>query len=309
MVPHLLLFALFGAFTACGMLKQGQIAPDRGTQAPPPAKFITTQGHVNLETDGTMPLGELFLHCEKHIRSWKKILAQPPSPSTTAAQASLEDAFADLIYRNRSMLESQILHGEHRNRGIASATLGFSRDPHTMPLILNNVTDPLPSVAALAMFGLGVLASSATPIGPIRKVLTQGTPSLAMIENGSFALARIAENAKADPDGNLEAVFIMLIERPEANIRAQAAACLGLIKAKASGPSLANLLARDSEPAVRVSAAYALGEIGSTSAFGVLVGALNDPSALAAGTARASLAKIYGKDLGPDAQNWQVAFP
>ena len=134
MVRHLLLFALFGAFTACGMLQRGQEAPDRGTQAPPPAKFITTQGHISLETDGTMPLGELFLQCEKHIRSWKKILAQPPSSSITAAQASLEDAFADLIYRNRSTLESQILHGEHRNRGIASATLGFSRDPHTMPL-------------------------------------------------------------------------------------------------------------------------------------------------------------------------------
>ena len=102
---------------------------------------------------------------------------------------------------------------------------------------------------------------------------------------------------QADPNKNLEAVFLILIERPEPNIRAQAAACLGLIHAQASEPALANLLAGDPESTVRVSAAYALGELGNPTAIGVLVRALTDPSKLTAGTARASLAKIYGEDF------------
>ena len=249
--------------------------------------------------------GDLLVETERHLRAWEQAMAAQRSERNREAIEFTERAIAIFVRREQTRLETQAVSGPPRNRALASAALGFSGDDKVLPLIQNNVGDPNPMVSSNALLGLGVLASAETAIGPVYEVLQRSDVAEEVVRNATFAAYRLANTLRSDPDGNLAAIFLPLLSHPDARIRAQAASGLGLIEAGHAVPRLNELVTRDPASTVRTAAAFALGEIGSSGSTAVLILALDDVDRLTAGTARGSLAKIHGQDLGPDSGSWQ----
>lgn len=222
---------------------------------------------------------------------------------------TLSIAFGSLVAKNREILEAQVIGGEARNRGIASAALGFCGDPAVAPLIANNVSSEDADVAAKALLGLGVLCAEDTPLAPILAAVTRADATEALLSNAAFCLFQLAIKLKRDPDGSLTAAFVELLRDPEPTIRAQAVIGLGLVKARTALPQISDILAADPVPTMRTTAAYALGQIGAPESVAALISALSDPDDVTAGTARASLARIFGRDFGPQPAAWRAAQP
>lgn len=249
--------------------------------------------------------GDVIFECELHLRAWQEAYSNQRDPENRQVIESTERSLAMLVRREKRELENQAQSGPPRNRGIASAALGFGADPSVLPVIMNNVGSDNDSVQANALLGVAALASEDTPLGPLQEIVWDPDVSEATVQNAAFAAFRLAGQLRRDPEGGLSAMLIPLLERPEADVRAQAVAALGMIDAAHAIPMIARMAKNDPQPIVRTAAAYALGEIGSPGSGETLVKLLDDPDPLTAGTARGSLTKIFGEDLGPDPDDWQ----
>jgi hypothetical protein len=253
-------------------------------------------------------VGRLIVDCDRHLRAWSDAMAAPRSEDNQQVVTYTAQALGVLVLKNRAVLENQAITGAPRNRGIASAALGFCGDPAVLPLVLNNVGSTESEVVAKSLLGIGMLSVPNTPIGPIYTALNSpvGTPEVE--SNAAFALFQLATLSKTDTDGTMSSTLLGLLSSPQSSVRAQAALSLGLIKANLAIPPVTDLLAADPNPEVRTAAAFALGQIGSVASTRPLVAALSDPSPLTAGTARGALTRIHGRDLGPDAESWRAAM-
>lgn len=255
-------------------------------------------------------ISEIIVDCERHISAWQFARASASSQRELEQLQVLEEAFARYVANEMDLVREAALIGETRARGVASTALGFSGDPSVLPILLNNLGDPDQGVVANTLYGLGMLAAPETPGGSLGDAIQRQDASLEMVQNGVFAAARVAQARSRDEkrgqraDG-LDEVLLYLLDRPEIGIRAQAASGLGYAKAENALPQLTNLLVGDSESAVRMAAAFALGEIGDSISGNVLISALDDPVPGVAGAARGALAKLYGRDLGPDPKAWE----
>jgi hypothetical protein len=254
-------------------------------------------------------VGQVILECDGHLRTWTTLMSQPRNEANQQKIGTLSIALGSYVAKNREILESQVISGGARNRGIASAALGFCGDPAAAPLIANNVSAEDTEVASKALLGLGVLCAEDTPLSPILGAVMRTDASPALLSNAAFCLYQLAIKFKRDPDGSMTAAFTQLLGNPDLNIRAQSVLGLGLVQATSAVPQITDLLAADPVPSIRTCAAYALGQIGASESIMPLISALSDSDAVTAGTARASLARFYGSDLGPQAAAWREATP
>ncbi|MDP7061965.1 MAG: HEAT repeat domain-containing protein [Planctomycetota bacterium] len=252
--------------------------------------------------------GRLIVDCDRQLRIWSEAMAAPRSQENQDTVALATRALGIFVVKNRPLLENQVISGAPRNRGIASAALGFCGDPAVLPLLMNNVGSSESEVVAKALLGIGVLSVPNTPVGPIYQLLNDDGVNAEVESNAAFALFQIATASEQDLDGTMTSALLLLLDSPQPNVRAQATLSLGLVKANVAIPPITDLLAADPDPQVRTAAAFALGRIGSTASTLPLVAALDDPAPLAAGSARAALARIHGRDLGPDAESWRAAM-
>lgn len=253
-------------------------------------------------------VGHVLLECDGHLRSWTDLMAMPRSSDNQQKIGTLSLALGSLVAKNREILEDQVVSGSVRNRGIASAALGFSGDPAVAPLIASNVAATETEVASKALLGLGVLCAEDTPVSPILDAVMRADASPAMLSNAAFCLFQLAIKYEKDVDGSMTAAFMHLLRNPEPTVRAQAVLGLGLLKSHSAMPQIIDILAADPIPTLRTAAAYALGQIGAPESLGPLIGALSDADAVTAGTARAALARFYGQDLGPQPAAWRAAL-
>ncbi|MCP4092773.1 MAG: HEAT repeat domain-containing protein [Planctomycetes bacterium] len=252
--------------------------------------------------------GRLIVDCDRQLRAWSEAMAAPRSVENQDTVMLATRALGIFVVKNRALLEDQVISGAPRNRGIASAALGFCGDPAVLPLLMNNVGSSESEVVAKTLLGIGVLSVPNTNVGPIYSLLSSSGVSADVESNAAFALFQIATASEQDLDGTMTSALLLLLDSPQASVRAQATLSLGLVKANVAMPPITDLLAADPDPQVRTAAAFALGRIGSTSSTLPLVAALDDPAPLAAGSARAALARIHGRDLGPDAESWRAAI-
>lgn len=253
--------------------------------------------------------GELILECDKHIRQWQELQGGKRDEETLEKTVFLNQALAILVKRHQGRLEEQAISGPPRNRAVASAALAFTRDPKVLPLLTNNVLDPHPMVAANALLGLGVLQHDDTPLEPLMAVASNSQASEEIVANLAFAGFRLAQIMQRDPNGGLSSILIPLVDHEQGTIRAQAAIGLGLIGAAHAVPILGRALTADSDSAVRLACAHALGKIGAPGSIDFLLQGLGDEDPVTAGAARGALAKIYGRDLGPDPDSWAGLRP
>lgn len=279
--------------------------PDAG--APAPAGTTPERSRPELELDrDALRIGAVILECDNHLRTWGRLMSEPRSEKNQDDIRALSYALGMVVAKHRTLLEDQCISGTPRNRGIATAALGFAGDASVLPLLMNNAADADPEIAAKALLAAGVLAAPETPIAPLHNAVMRPDASEAMVQNAAFALFQLAERTRADPDGSMESAFVTLLRSPDALVRAQSALGLGLVRATSSVPQITDLLAADPLPAVRTAAAWSLGLIGMRGSTAPLVRALADPDEVTAGTARGALARIHGKDYGPAAASWKV---
>lgn len=254
-------------------------------------------------------VNEVVVDCERHIRSWEFASRNAASQRERESLEAIRESLLIYVRQNMDQVREAALTGDPRARGIASTALGFSDDVSALPILLNNLSDPSNDVVANTLFGLGVLASPATPAGALQDAIRRPGASAAVVANGVFAASQIARARARDQErgqrnDGLDELLIHLLDRPEPEVRAQAAAGLGYARVERALPLLYNLLAGDPERDVRFAAAFALGEIGASDAGPSLVAALDDPESRVGGAARAALKKLYGRDYGPDPKAW-----
>ncbi|HEX9795221.1 MAG TPA: HEAT repeat domain-containing protein [Planctomycetota bacterium] len=252
--------------------------------------------------------GQMIFECERHLRAWQQALAAPRNKENLETVDFLERATTALVHRERLRLEAQAISGPPRNRAVASAALGFSRNPNSLSAIANNLSDSDPTVRANALLGVGIMASPDTPLEPIYAAVMDATSPDMVLRNAAYAGYRLASAGHEDTGGTLTAIFAPLLSHPEGPVRAQAASGLGLMRSTSMLPRLNTLATGDQDSMVRTAAVFALGEIGSAASTKILIEALQDTNRLVAGTARGSLTKIHGKDLGSSPADWRKEY-
>jgi hypothetical protein len=287
---------------------------------PPPETFGETKtsggstpqpGEVGPQAaPNTKTVSQVIVDCERHIRAWQHARANANSQRELEQLAVLHEAFAYYVANEMDLIREIALIGEPRARGVASTALGFSGDPSVLAILLNNVGDPDGNIVANTLFGLGMLAAPETPGRSLNEAVRRPDATLEIIRNGAFAASRVAQARRFDEErgqriDDLDQALLFLIDRPEPGIRAQAASGLGYAQAESALPQLTNLLAGDPDANVRLAAAFALGEIGKSESGGPLIAGLDDPDPAVAGASRGALAKLFGRDNGPDPKAWE----
>lgn len=287
---------------------------------PPPETFGETKsaggsapqpGDVGPHTGpSTTTVSQVIVDCERHIRAWQHARANANSQRELEQLQVLHEAFAYYVVNEMDLIREVALIGEPRARGVASTALGFSGDPSVLAILLNNVGDPDGDIVANTLFGLGMLAAPETPGRSLNEAVRRSDATLEMIRNGAFAASRVAQARSTDEErgqrkDDLDQALLFLMDRPEPGVRAQAASGLGYARAENALPQLTNLLAGDPDATVRLAAAFALGEIGKSESGSVLISGLDDPNPGVAGASRGALAKLFGRDNGPDPKAWE----
>jgi len=293
-----------------------ETAPDGSDPAATNPGAAAANAGAKRESESVLPpsdpqarrVGHVILECDGHLRSWTDLMAMPRNEDNQQKIGTLSLALGSLVAKNREILEDQVVSGSARNRGIASAALGFCGDAAIAPLIASNVASTDPHVSSKALLGLGVLCAEETPLAPVLDAVVRADATPEMLSNAAFCLFQLAIKYEKDPDGSMTAAFMELLRNPEATVRAQAVLGLGLIKSHSALPQLIDILAADPVPTLRTAAAYALGQIGAPECLSPLIGALSDADAVTAGTARAALARFHGHDLGPQPAAWRAAL-
>jgi hypothetical protein len=287
---------------------------------PPPETFGETKtaggstpqpGEVGPQAGpSTTSVAQVIVDCERHIRAWQQVRATATTQRELERLQVLHEALAYYVANEMDLIREIALIGEPRGRGVASIALGFSGDPSVLAILLNNLGDPDGDIVANTLFGLGMLAAPETPGRSLNEAVRRSNATLEIIRNGAFAAARVAQARAKDKErgqrkDELDQALLFLMDRPESGVRAQAASGLGYAKAESALPQLTNLLAGDPDAAVRLAAAFALGEIGKSESGGPLISSLDDPDPAVAGAARGALAKLFGRDNGPDPKAWE----
>ncbi len=269
------------------------------------APATTTKEVVDAQVDdGTLSTSQIIAECDRQIYAWGQAMSRARTEDNQQVVSITANAIGLFVTRYRDEIENQAISGKPRFQGIASAALGFSGDESVLPMLHNNLGNDDPVVVAKTLLGLGVMSSPNTAIAPIEDAITRHGSDAEVAENAAFCLFQLGFTNYSDDSGVMSAILISLASNASPTVRAQSILALGLIAANQCLGDITNALSGDTSSEVRAAAAWSLGRIGANSSTVALVSALSDPDALTAGVARASLAHIHGRDLGPDPESW-----
>ena len=259
------------------------------------------------EDDGALSAGQIIAECDRQIVAWGQAMARQRTIDNQEIVQISANAIGLFVTRYRNEIENQAISGKVRFQGIASAALGFSGDESVLPILHNNLGSDDAVVVAKTLIGLGILSSPNTAMAPIADAVARLGSNIEVASNAAFCLFQLGSTDMNDDSGLASSLLLSLVENPSPSVRAQSILALGLFSANHCLGVITNALLADAAPDVRVAAAWALGRIGANSSTVTLVSALSDPDKLTAGTARASLSRIHGRDLGPDPESWLPA--
>ena len=244
---------------------------------------IETEEYVNLSArvtaDEDAPIGAFLGEVGNRVQAWNNARLIGDNERVRLLEGVLK---FECLRRQHEIID-QLETGPSRNRSLAAVALGFTNsrvivDPDkSLDLIdrgaiaisplLAAIPDEDPEVAANALMGLGLLGRVDTPLRPICEALDT-SPAAPVRNNATDALICILSASKnisadftADQLAMVRQSTQLALNHPNASIRIQASAVLGLAGNEDSIPHLGDRL-NDEDPTVGQAAATALARIG-----------------------------------------------
>lgn len=246
-------------------------------------------------------LERLMLSWERQQRADEE---EPLEVVLTATVVKNFDAIVDILHT-----------GAHERRVVAAWALGFSRIPENelgmvsrhedavraLVGVLDDAPDDILQNVMIALWNLG---EPTTPLQPILDVVVNHHDALARA-NATLALVAILSD---DTAGAAEGAVLVALEDKDPKVRLHAASVAKRFPSPAYTKQIQQLLLTEKEALVRANMALALGASGNKASARYLVPLLSSPRRDGEDAHRALIA-IFGKDLGPSADDWKSVVP
>ncbi len=251
--------------------------------------------------------GFFLAEFDNKLRVWSTKTLEAKTDIDWRLVHTLEEEMGQEAWKHRDELIQILEGGAPRNREVAAAALGFTKQPEVLSPLLNALSDPEPAVIQKALLGLGVLADSSTPLSQILFALRSASDPWTRV-NAAYALYRIV--LAGGGDDNLGPVCQEALLDEEWGVRSQCASILGLLGNVDSIEALGELL-RMSEATTCHATAVALRRIAQKdpSRTGQVARMLVDALARAERLDRSflleELAALRGANLGMETGPWR----
>jgi len=237
-----------------------------------------------------VPLGKFLADISASIQAWSHKTWSATSRVDLRKQNLLEHHITQEARKRKEDLLYSLEAGPQRNRVIAAAALGFTRDPEVLSPLLVALEDADPRLVGNALLGLTILEDPNTPTERITSILRYDK----------------------DPElrGSADAGRAALLDS-EPIVRAQCCLLLAILGDADSFEAIEAFI-RDPVPLVSAAAVRALGVLGETAperrgdcarALSIELGA--DDREMRE-RVRRSLIRLAGRDYGNDEDRWLI---
>jgi len=255
-----------------------------------------------------VPLGKFLADISASIQAWSHKTWSATSRVDLRKQNLLEHHITQEARKRKEDLLYSLEAGPQRNRVIAAAALGFTRDPEVLSPLLVALEDADPRLVGNALLGLTILEDPNTPTERITSILRYDKdPEL----RGSAAYcARTLAERGVRNEGLTDAGRAALLDS-EPIVRAQCCLLLAILGDADSFEAIEAFI-RDPVPLVSAAAVRALGVLGETAperrgdcarALSIELGA--DDREMRE-RVRRSLIRLAGRDYGNDEDRWLI---
>jgi HEAT repeat protein len=220
----------------------------------------------------------------RHVRSW--VLSLSVLLSVAGHIGCVQDSQSPSVERGVALLVALLHDDSWEIRRTAAEALGKIGHRSAVSALLPLLSDPEPRVRAAAARALGRMAStdddavmtglsrslgdpdnsvrhaSALAIGDIEPSPRRLTPVADFLRSSDVEVRRAAVRALLGLDtGQITEWLLPMLDDQDAEVRQMAVAALGFSGHPRAGSALVRRLMHDPSPAVRVEAAYHLGEL------------------------------------------------
>lgn len=309
-------------FAACSS------SPTLRTEAAP---AVAKQEQERIAKDkGRRRFEQVLLKLDQAMESYALALANQGDPRADKQADKLEKYLQDLVLGNEALPfgadreaydtgeNLRLLRGlaadssEPRQQGIALAALGFSGRSEVTDLIVQGTMSDDPDIVDRAVFGLAMLRSPTTMLGPIVAVIENPRHPEDGRVQAAWALYRI-QTASSDAAALMQHWRRLLTtekERMPAGVLMTAVRGVGLNGDAAHADLVAPML-RHPVPRLRMAAALALGRMNAQEHWRDLLALLKPAESVQNVRlhARKALAALAGnKDYGYDLAAWRKVF-
>jgi len=255
-----------------------------------------------------VPLGKFLADMSASIQAWSHKTWSATSQADLRKQNLLEHHITQEARKRKEELLYSLEAGPQRNRVIAAAALGFTRDPEVLRPLLDALEDADPRLVGNALLGLTILEDPNTPTERIASILEYDKdPELRW--SAAYCARTLVERGVRD-EGLKEAGRSALLDS-EPVVRAQCCLLLAILGDADSFDAMSALI-RDPVPLVSAAAIGAIGVLGEKAperrgdCARALARELNADSVEQRRRVRKSLARLAGRDYGDNAEQWRL---
>ena len=255
-----------------------------------------------------VPLGKFLADMAGSIQAWSQKTLAATSRADLRKQNVLEQHITQQARERKSDLLYCLEAGPQRNRVIAAAALGFTRDPEVLSPLLVALEDTDPRLVGNALLGLTVLEHPNTPTERISSILSHD-PNPQLRWGAAYCARTLTERGVRDEV--LTDAARGALHDTEPVVRAQCCLLLSIIGDADSFDTMEGLI-RDPVPLVAAAAVRAVGLLGENAlevrgdCARALTGELGTENREMRGRVRRSLVRLANRDYGNDVARWRI---
>ena len=255
-----------------------------------------------------VPLGKFLADMSASIQAWSHKTWSASSGVDLRKQNLLEHHITQEARKRKDDLLYSLEAGPQRNRVIAAAALGFTRDPEVLSPLLVALEDADPRLVGNALLGLTILEDPNTPTERITSILRYDKdPELRW--SAAYCARTLVERGIRD-QGLTDAGRAALLDS-EPVVRAQCCLLLAILGDADSFEAMEALI-QDPVPLVSAAAIRALGVLGENAperrgdCARSLSIELDAEDREMRERVRRSLIRLAGRDYGNDPDRWLI---
>lgn len=255
-----------------------------------------------------VPLGKFLTDIAASIQAWSHKTWAATSRTDLRKQNILEHHITQLARDRKEDLIYSLESGPQRNRVIAAAALGFTRDPEVLSPLLVALEDKDPRLVGNALLGLTILEHPDTPTERISSILHYDPDP--QLRWGAAYCARTLAERGARSDDLTDAGRSGLLDS-EPVVRAQCCLLLAILADAESFDAMEGLL-KDPIPLVVSAAIRSVGLLGERApevrgdCARALTRELNLDNRDMRARVRRSLVRLAGRDYGNETGRWST---